>query len=62
MNTNEHFAKAYEFLGKAEYQIDEQDYESARASLYRAFSHNQKLIDHVGKLEALKANIELSES
>lgn len=60
MNIDEHFCKAAGFLGTAQAKFDYQDYESAKAAIVEANSHTLELLDHIHKLIALQADIELS--
>ncbi len=57
MNIENHFNNAAAYLDMAKEKVNAQDYESALASIGKAYSHTRELLEHVYKLHALKAKV-----
>jgi len=62
MNIKDHFLSANVSLDMAKEKVQRNDFEGARACLAQAEIHTTELLDHIRKLEILKADVELSPS
>ncbi len=57
MNIANHFNAADTHLKAASVKVDRKDYVGAQRSIAQAYSHSREILDHVGKLVILKAEI-----
>ena len=57
MNIDEHMKQAKSLLDLARDKVDRKDYVGAQRSIAQAYSHSREILDHVGKLVILKAEI-----